>query len=194
MERKKMKNHIGAISDYMERFASALKGMDKGEINNFINLLEKAREDGKQIFVMGNGGSASTASHFVCDFNKGVSFPSGKKRYKFICLNDSMSTLSAYANDVAYESAFEELLKNYFQSGDVVIGISGSGNSKNVLRAIEYANANGGVTVGITGYDGGALKKIASHSVNTNVNDMQITEDIHMLLDHLSMSVIRDAE
>ena len=85
---------------------------------------------------------------------------------------------------------FVEQLKNFYQNGDVVIGISGSGNSKNVLKAIEYANANGGLTIGLTGFDGGKLRQMAKYSVNMNIDDMQISEDLHMMLDHLSMKVI----
>lgn len=185
-----MADYTDKISAYIERLSGALNRLDKGEINAFINALEAARLEGRQIFIMGNGGSASTASHFVCDFNKGASYQMSGPRYKFICLNDSVSTLTAYSNDVSYEDAFVELLKNYFNKGDVVIGISGSGNSKNVLKAIEYANANGGATIGLTGFNGGKLRQIASISVNANIDDMQISEDLHMILDHLAMKVI----
>lgn len=189
------KNLTGQVDAYIERVRAALSNLDSMEINAFINALERARQAGRQIFIMGNGGSASTASHFVCDFNKGVSYASpDKPRFKFICLNDSVSQLSAYANDVGYEDAFLESLKNFFNPGDVVIGISGSGNSKNILNAVEYANANGGLTIGITGYDGGRLREMASLSVNAKIDDMQVSEDIHMILDHLVMSVVRDED
>lgn len=112
------------------------------------------------------------------------------KKFKFVCLNDNIPSLMAYANDLSFEDIFIEQLKNFFQPNDVVIGISGSGNSKNVLRAIEYANINRGITVGLTGYDGGILKKIVQYSVHVPVNDMQITEDIHMVLDHCMMKIL----
>ena len=188
-----MTDYQKGITDYLTRFTETLARIDKSEINNFINVLETARKEGKQIFTMGNGGSASTASHFVCDFNKGLSWGFDAPRYKFQCLNDSLPTLTAYANDVSYEDAYVEILKNMFESGDVVIGISGSGSSKNVLNAIEYANANGGITVGLTGYSGGRLKQIAKYGVHIPIDDMQIAEDAHMMLDHLAMSVIRDS-
>jgi len=188
-----MKDYTKFINSYLARFAETLSKIDKAQINAFINALEDARARGAQIFTMGNGGSASTASHFVCDFNKGLSYGFDAPRYKFICLNDSLPTLTAYANDVSYADAYLEALKNYFRAGDVVIGISGSGNSKNVLKAVEYANANGGITVGLTGYGGGELKKIAKLSVHIPADDMQIAEDAHMMLDHLAMSAIRDS-
>lgn len=177
------------ILTYLNRLQETIKRLDKNEINQFINMLLEARDTDKQIFIMGNGGSASTASHFCCDFNKGSSYGFAK-RFKFICLNDNVPGMMAYANDVSYDEIFVEQLKNFFNPGDYVIGISGSGNSKNVLKAIEYANANEGITIGLTGFNGGKLKQICAHSVNMNVDDMQISEDLHMMMDHLSMKVI----
>ena len=138
---------------------------------------------------MGNGGSGATASHFVCDFNKGISEKLDSK-YRFICLNDNIPTMLAYANDVSYNSIFVEQLKNLATEGDLVIGISGSGNSNNVISAIEYANAQGCKTFGLVGYDGGMLKKIAQNCIHIKINNMQIVEDIHMIIDHLLYSVL----
>ena len=188
-----MQDFTSDITEYMTRLKGTLDALDKSEINTFINLLLKAREEGRTIFIMGNGGSAATASHFCCDFNKGASY-GYDKRFKFICLNDNMATLMAYSNDVSYADAMVEQLKNFFSKGDYVIGISGSGNSGNVVKAIEYANANGGVTVGLTGYNGGRLKQICHYSVNMGIDDMQISEDLHMMLDHLAMKVITKKE
>ena len=109
-----------------------------------------------------------------------------------VCLNDSIPTMLAYANDVNYEYVFVEQLKNFLNKGDIVIGLSGSGNSKNVLNAIEYANSKNAITIGLTGYDGGFLKKICRYSVNANINDMQISEDIHMMLCHMAYSILMD--
>jgi D-sedoheptulose 7-phosphate isomerase len=139
--------------------------------------------------MMGNGGSAATASHYAADFNKGLSY--GKaRRFRFICLSDNVPTLTAYANDVAYDEAFVEQLRNFLEPGDLVVAISGSGNSRNVLKAIEYANRSGAVTVGLTGYDGGELKRIARYGVHIPIDDMQVTEDLHMVLDHLAYAVL----
>ena len=177
-----------AITDYLDRLKATIDAVDKEQISNFMNLLVEALDAGRQIFIMGNGGSAATASHFVCDFNKGVSY--GKeKRFKFICLNDNMATLMAYGNDTSYEDIFVEPLKNYFNSGDLVVGISGSGNSMNVVRAVEWANQNGGTTIALTGYSGGKLKQLAAHNVHVPVDDMQITEDLHMVIDHCVMKI-----
>lgn len=188
-----MIDFVNKIDSYFDKLKLTIDNLDRKEINEFINLLLKARDEGKFIFIMGNGGSAATASHYVCDFNKGLSYGQ-KSRFKLFCLNDNMATLSAYSNDVSYEVVFLEQLKNFVRSDDIVIGISGSGNSKNVLLAIEYANSIGANTVGITGYDGGKLKQIAKHSINANVGDMQISEDIHMILDHLCMKIISEID
>lgn len=177
------------IQEYLDKLKATIDRLNHAEINDFINLLLTARDEGRTIFIMGNGGSAATASHFCCDFNKGASY-GYDKRFKFICLNDNTATMMAYSNDVAYEDAMVEQLKNFFMPGDYVIGISGSGNSKNVVKAIEYANERGGVTIGLTGYQGGKLKQICAHSVNMGVDDMQISEDLHMMMDHLTLRVI----
>ena len=186
-----MKDFTADICSYLEKLKNVIDKLNTSELNQFLGLLCEAREKEKQIFIMGNGGSAATASHFCNDFNKGASYEfKDRKRFKFICLNDNVSTLTAYANDVSYSDVFVEPLKNFFNSGDMVIGISGSGNSENVVKAIDYANANNGITIALTGYDGGKLKKIAGYSVHVSVDDMQIVEDLHMMVDHLCMKII----
>ena len=182
---------IEKINNYFETMKNCIDKLDRNEIELFINTLLTARDNGKKIFTMGNGGSAATASHFCCDFNKGMSYGQDKK-FQLICLNDNVATMMAYANDVSYDNIFVEQLKNFLQPGDVVIGISGSGNSKNVLNAIDYANKNGGVTIGLTGYNGGILKSISKLSVNANIDDMQVTEDIHMMICHMIYSLLMD--
>ena len=177
------------IEDYIEREVQVLRALSVEEIDTLLNILLAAYERDASIYIMGNGGSAATASHFCCDFNKGVS-GGLKKKFRFISLTDNVPTILALANDVGYEDIFALQLENVLEPDDVVIGISGSGNSPNVLKAIEYANAVGSVTVGITGYDGGKLRKLARHSVNANIDDMQISEDIHMVLDHMMMKIL----
>ncbi len=177
------------ITDYFNREKMALDAISKEDLNEFMNVLVSARDQGKQIFIMGNGGSAATASHYVCDFNKGVS-ENSEKQFKFICLNDNIPMMMAYANDNSYADIFVKPLKNYFKEGDIVIGISGSGNSENVVRAIDFANINGGITVGITGFSGGKLKEKCKYNVHVPIDDMQITEDIHMVVDHCIMKIL----
>ena len=186
-------NFLDDIENYFSMLEGAIEATDRESINTVINLLQKAYEEGQQVFIMGNGGSASTASHFACDFNKGLSYGK-RKRFKVISLNDNLPTLLAYANDVSYENVFLEQLKNFFNPKDYVIGISGSGNSKNVIKTIEYANQNGGITIGFCGYSGGKLKQIAQYSIHVPIDDMQISEDLHMIMAHLIMHVLDKQE
>lgn len=183
------RNYIASIEAYFRRLKDTIDLVSREDLNILMNLLEKSRHEGRTIFIMGNGGSAATASHFVCDFNKGVSF-NQENKYKFICLNDNIPSMMAYGNDMSYNDIFVNTLKTYFTPGDIVIGISGSGNSENVLRAIRFANENKGTTVALTGYDGGKLKEIAQYNVHIPINDMQITEDLHMVLDHCMMKIL----
>ena len=107
-----------------------------------------------------------------------------------MCLSDNVPTLTAYANDLSYDEVFVEQLRNFLEPGDLVIAISGSGNSRNVLKAVEYANRSGAITLGLTGYDGGELRRMAQHGVHIPIADMQVTEDLHMVLDHLCYAVL----
>ena len=177
--------------DYFQELKKTLDKIDLGNFKQINELIFEALENEKQIFTMGNGGSGTTASHLVCDLNKGVSYKQIKK-FKAICLNDNIPTLLAYANDVSYSDIFCEQLKNFMHGGDLVVGFSGSGNSENVLRAIEYANTNGGITIGFSGFDGGKLLKTAQYSLLANVNDMQKSEDIHLILCHLIMQTMNN--
>lgn len=181
-----MRDYTKEIIAYFEREKQVLDMIDKSSLSQVMNILEQARLDGRQIFIMGNGGSAATASHYCCDFNKGISM-SKEKRYRMICLNDNVPTMMAYANDISYDDVFVGPLQNFYNEGDVVIGISGSGNSGNVVKAMEWAKDHGAVTVAFTGYDGGKLKQIARYGVHVPIDDMQITEDLHMVFDHCMM-------
>lgn len=162
------------------------------KVDKLASILTKARESKKTIFTMGNGGSATTASHFAEDLAKGT-IAEGLPRFKAIALTDSVPSMLAWANDSNYEDIFIEQLKNLMEPDDVVIGISGSGNSMNVIKAIEYANGNGGLTVGLSGYDGGKLLKCAQENIHVPSFDMQKVEDIHLLVLHLLFRLLRDA-
>ena len=177
------------IKEYIAHEIEVLQAMDTKAISDAINLLEETRENGTMVYVFGNGGSAATASHMQNDFNKGVSEPIEKK-YRFCCLNDNIATMMAIANDNGYENIFVQQLENKLRPGDVVMAISGSGNSENVIRAVEYAKKQGNKIIGLTGYQGGKLMKLSDISLHAPIQSMQITEDIHMILDHLMMSVL----
>ena len=183
------KEHLNQIQSYFDKLKNTLDNVDKEEVAKFVELLEEARANKKQIFIFGNGGASTTAAHFASDLNKPVD-PNFPNRFKIICLNDNIPTMLAYANDISFDDIFKEQLKNLVQEGDLVIGMSGSGNSKNIVKAIEYANSVNAKTIGITGYDGGKLKKVSDYSVNANINDMQISQDYHLILVHIAMQII----
>ncbi len=171
---------------YVESLKNALDQFPHFHFERLIEVLLKTYHEERRIFVMGNGGSGATASHWVCDINKGCCQRSEKK-FKMICLNDNVSSILAYANDLSYEEIFVEQLKNFFVKGDVVIGISGSGNSQNVINAIDYANRNSGITVGLCGFSGGKLRQSVQIPLLIKIPDMQKIEDIHLIVVHMSM-------
>ena len=177
---------------YLNGLNGLLDGFDTEAFDRIVNSILDAYSDEQAIFIMGNGGSASTASHFACDINKGCCLNLDKK-FKVICLNDNIPTLLAYANDLDYASVFVEPLKNFFHSGDLVIGISGSGDSENVLRAIRYASENGGKTIGLTGYSGGKLGRLVDIAYVAASDDMQKIEDVHMIIVHMIMQAVHGA-
>jgi D-sedoheptulose 7-phosphate isomerase len=185
------------VDDYILRIKRILDDMVRSDLKNKVNdvveILVKARSDNKAIYIMGNGGSGSTASHFVSDLSKGTICPNFP-RFRAIALTDNIPSMLAWGNDSCYEDIFVEQLKNFLNPGDVVIGISGSGNSENVLRAIKYANENGGVTIGWSGFSGGKLKDLAKYPIVVPSHYMQRIEDIHLLLEHLITSLIREEQ
>jgi D-sedoheptulose 7-phosphate isomerase len=169
---------------YKADLLKAIETLDLSKIDAIIQVLRDARDAGRSIFVCGNGGSASTASHFVCDMVKGASFERSV-RFRIMALTDSLPTLTAYSNDVSYECVFAEQLKNFARPEDVVIAISGSGNSANVLRAIEYGNSIRCMTIALTGRDGGKLGPMAKLHINVSNPHMGRIEDVHMVVMHM---------
>ena len=187
-----MKRFQEFARQYLNDLNGLLDGFDTEAFERIVNSILEAYSDEQAIFIMGNGGSASTASHFACDINKGCCLDLDKK-FKVICLNDNIPTLLAYANDLDYASVFVEPLINFFRAGDLVIGISGSGNSENVVRAIRYASENGGKTVGLTGYSGGKLGQLVDIAYVAASDDMQKIEDVHMIIVHMIMQAVHGA-
>ena len=176
------------IETYLEQEIDILKRIDVSAVNEVLNLLEAGMKREATIYVFGNGGSAATASHFQNDFNKGVSEHIDKK-FRFLCLNDNIATIMAVANDIGYEEVFRFQLQGKIKKGDILMAISGSGNSTNVINAVEYGKKQGCKVVGLTGYSGGRLKELSDISLHVPINSMQITEDVHMIFNHLMMSV-----
>lgn len=180
-------NHFsGSAQAYFRKLETVLASLDHQSLDNAVALVAQAQEDGKQIITLGNGGSSLTALHFITDWNKSI-YLATKRPFRGRTLIDNVGLTFAYANDVSFQDVFVEQLKNILCRGDLVIAISGSGNSENVLRAVRYANDRGAVTLGLCGYGGGALRQIAQHVVWVNVNDMQLAEDVHSMFGHVVM-------
>ena len=176
------------IREYLAREIKILKSLDVEMIDRAMQEIERAYRQEGTIYIFGNGGSATTASHYTNDFNKGLS-ENLKKKFHFVCLNENIPTVLAVANDFGYEEVFRYQLRGKLHPEDLVIGISGSGNSQNVVNAIQYAKEQGIRTMGIVGYDGGKLKQLTDVSLHVPVMNMQLSEDIHIFFDHLMMTV-----
>jgi D-sedoheptulose 7-phosphate isomerase len=172
------------LEDYKTELVKTIETIDNSKVQQAIDWFRQVRTEKKHIFTCGNGGSASTASHFVCDIVKGASFQR-EERFRIMALTDSLATITAYSNDVSYECAFVEQLKNFAQPGDILLAISGSGNSPNVLRATEYANSIGCKTIALTGRDGGKLGPLAQLNIQVPVPHMGRIEDAHMIVCHM---------
>lgn len=177
------------IKSYFDREIEVIKKLNLDDINAAVQAIWAAYEREATIYIFGNGGSAATASHYASDFNKGIS-EKKEKKFNFVCLNDNYAMLMAVANDISYDEVFRFPLINKLKPTDLVIGISGSGNSKNVIRAVEYAKEIGTPVIGITGYHGGKLKELADYHMDVMVDDMQISEDLHMVFDHMMYFVM----
>ncbi|QEH37889.1 Phosphoheptose isomerase 1 [Aquisphaera giovannonii] len=179
---------IGATmsaKDYLALVCQEIEKMDTAELEKVSDLIEQAYDAGRFVFIIGNGGSGANASHLcedlakctLCDFE-------GQKRLKVLSLTDNTAGIMAWANDEGYDRIFLEQLKNLSSPGDLLLAISGSGNSPNILRAMEWANAHGLTTVGITGFGGGKLRKMAHHGLHAAVDDMGIVESLHQVVFH----------
>jgi D-sedoheptulose 7-phosphate isomerase len=178
---------------YKSELIQTIDTIDLEKVNQAIEWFKEARAQGCTIFVCGNGGSASTASHFACDMVKGASY-NRQPRFRIMALTDSLPTMTAYSNDVSYECVFCEQLKNFAQADDLVMAISGSGNSPNVLSAIEYANSIGCRTIALTGRDGGKLGPMANLNIQVPVPHMGRIEDAHMIVCHMIGYYFMDTE
>jgi len=179
------------VTNYITVLQQTIDQLPKEEIVKVIDLLYSARFSGRQVFIMGNGGSASTASHFVCDLSKNTR-REGWPRYKVIGLSDNMAVFSAYANDEGYENVFCEQLANLLLPDDIVIAISASGNSKNVVNAIQYAKSQNAFTIGFTGFDGGVLGKLVDINLHIDSNIIEHVEDLHMVLEHMIIKSLKE--
>ncbi|UCD13648.1 MAG: SIS domain-containing protein [Thermoplasmatales archaeon] len=178
----------GSILNYLDESIRCIEDLKKktDQIQRIMQILENARENGKKLFLMGNGGSGSLASHLICDFSK-------FRKLKAIALTDSIASITAYSNDDNYDVIFKEQLKILAEEDDVVIGISGSGNSKNVIEGMEFAKQIGCHTIGLAGFDGGKLKDVSEECIIVEIKNMQHSEDMHTLLGHMVAFLMKEA-
>lgn len=180
---------------YVDHLVDILRSLDCAAVARVIDLFLEARRSNNTIFFLGNGGSAATSCHFANDLGYGAS-PEGHTPFRALSLSANSAFLTCLANDIGYENVFAWQLRNLMCPGDPVIGISASGNSPNVVKALEYARDNGGVPVAIVGFDGGAMKKIARYiiHVETEKGEYGPVEDVHMVLDHLISNFLSRVE
>jgi D-sedoheptulose 7-phosphate isomerase len=181
---------MNPIQQYLANLQQTLEYLPLADIEAVIALLHQARLEGRKVFVMGNGGSASTASHLACDLSKNLRRADWAD-FRVLSLTDNMALFSAYANDEGYENVFVQQLANFVEPGDIVIGISTSGNSPNVVRAIELANRVGARTVGLTAFDGGELGQLVEFEIRVATCCVEQAEDVHVVLEHLITTVLR---
>ena len=182
---------MSSIQNYIKGLNHCLEELFQQDIDKVVDIILDAYKKGKRIFIMGNGGSASTASHFARDLAIGAAVK-GKPRLRAISLTDNVATLTALANDIDYSSIFEQQLVGQVEEGDVAIGISASGNSPNVLKAIEFARKNGALTIGFIGFGGGKLKELAHKCIVLSSKDYGQVEDAHLCLAHIISYLVKE--
>ena len=173
------------VKDYLDRVCREIQSLDPKQVEAMSDLIESAYESRRLVFIIGNGGSGANASHLCEDLAKCTlrDFET-QKRLRVLSLTDNVPWIMAVANDLHYDRIFVEQLKNLAQPGDVLLAISGSGNSPNILKAVEWANANGMSTLGVTGFGGGKLKGLAQQNLHVGVDDMGIVESLHQVVFH----------
>ena len=174
---------------YLSKLISLLAEVNVTELDKGVEIVKAAWERGSQIITLGNGGSSMTALHYITDWNKSIYLKTGKPFYGRTLI-DNIGLLMAYGNDISFEDIFIEQLKNILKPNDLVIAISGSGNSENVVRAVEYANMQGAQTLGLCGYSGGKLKEISQNKIWIKKDDMQLCEDLHAIFGHIVMQTL----
>ncbi len=177
------------IERYFSSHAALHAECDVASFQAGIDLVKQKFEEGKKIITCGNGGSASTASHYITDWNKMINLATGKK-FRGVSLCDNIGLITAFGNDLSYDDVFSGQLASLMDPGDLVIAISGSGNSPNVLKAVSYANENGGETLAVVGYDGGKLRPMCHSAVWVPSFDMQLCEDVHLMFGHMVMKTL----
>ena len=177
------------VSNYLSAHQQLAQKLNVEDFQRGIEMIKATFESGKKIITCGNGGSASTASHYITDWNKMVNLATGKK-FRGVSLCDNVGLITAYGNDLTYSDVFAGQIDALMDEGDLLVAISGSGNSPNVLKAIEAARRSGGNVLGVVGYDGGKMMPMCDHSVWVDSFDMQLCEDVHLMFGHMVMKTL----
>ena len=180
-----------SVQAYFQTLTRIIPQLPYAAIQQIISAIMQAFEESRTIFVFGNGGSAATASHMMCDLNKGALAHGEARRLKVISFTDNVPLLTAWANDAGYEHVFSEQLKNFVQPGDVVFAISGSGNSPSIIEALKTARDAGAVTVGMAGYAGGKMKALCDICAVVPCDDIRVVEDLHHAIAHSVLTAVR---
>lgn len=181
-----------SLDEYVNKLTQALAGVDRTAFNAMVKELVRAQADDKFVYICGNGGSAATASHMVNDLVKAPAAATGCRPIRAIGLTDCVPVMTAFANDIDYTQMFAKQLEAYGRAGDVLVAISGSGNSRNVLEAAKVARAKGMVTIGLTGFDGGKLEGLADIHVHVPCDNFGVAEDAHLILEHAMVEILKD--
>ncbi|MBQ6970789.1 MAG: SIS domain-containing protein [Synergistaceae bacterium] len=186
-----MTDYRPAMREYIDAEIRVMNSLNLDELNAAANAITDCRKRGGTIYTIGNGGSAATASHMVVDFGKGANDKPDEagNYFRVECLADNVPAVTAIANDISYDDVFAHQLERKLRPGDLLIAISGSGNSKNIIKAVEVAKSKGIPVVGMTGYDGGKLAAMSNFRMHCGIDDMQIAEDVHMMFDHMLLRV-----
>lgn len=180
------------VSNYLAAHASLANQINTDSFQKGINMINTTFQSGRKIITCGNGGSASTASHYITDWNKMVNLATGKK-FRGVSLCDNIGLITAYGNDLSYDDVFSGQIDALMDEGDLLVAISGSGNSGNVIKAVEAAKRAGGKTLAVVGYDGGKLMPLCDHAVWVKSFDMQLCEDLHLMFGHMVMKTLCSA-
>lgn len=178
------------FKQYCSELIATINNLTSKDLNTIVNILWDAYKENKKIYVIGNGGSAATASHYVCDFAKGTAVP-GEKRLKIMSLTDNVAHMTAISNDISYNEVFKEQLENLLEPGDILICISASGNSPNLVQAVNYANSINVTTIGILGFNGGRVKELTTTNIVVDNFNYGQVEDIHLILGHVLSQYFR---
>ena len=179
------------LEDYSRDITDALALLDSSALSDAVEVLRKAHRRKATVFVAGNGGSAGSANHFVCDFGKNA-IRDDENRFRVISVSDNVEKITALGNDIGFESIFEEQLKNLMDSGDVLIAVTASGNSPDIVRAVEYARKKGGTVIGITGFEGGEVRKSSDVSIHIPLDSYEKIEDVHLIVLHMIVYWFRE--